>query len=63
MVVYYMTFGAIFAAFGLIAHNFINLKAHDEGNELTRGNYSVGGKDVSKATRPRHRGSRGANWH
>lgn len=34
MVVYWMTFGAIFAAFVLIWHNFVNLKAHDEGTEL-----------------------------
>lgn len=34
MAVYYMTFGAIFAAFGLISYNFVNLRAHNEGTEL-----------------------------
>lgn len=31
MLVYGMTFTTIFAAFLLIAHNFVNLRAHDEG--------------------------------
>lgn len=34
MITYYVTFGIIFVAFGLIYHNFVDLRAHAEGTDL-----------------------------
>ena len=33
-VIYYLSFGVIAAAFGLLFFNFMNLKAHKEGTKL-----------------------------